>query len=212
MTQLLGQALCGLIQAIFLNLPANVSAAWFPSQERDISTMFASISGPLGNALGSSMPAMFVNSTDSPSELDNHMALLLLIQFTMCLGVFLPTCIFFQSAPPTPPSESERLKRLAEDERERLVAGVENFGLKVEEDRKLTITSDDDRSGSQSGSRRSGGASNRLGSGRSEWTPETLQKSYNSTLKPNSSLNAESGDDKYSSFGWDSNPLPAKAR
>ena len=163
LTQLLVRSVA-LIQAIFLNLPANVSAAWFPSQERDISTMFASISGPLGNALGSSMPAMFVNSTDSPSELDNHMALLLLIQFTMCLGVFLPTRFLSKAHRPPRRPRARGLKRLAEDERERLVAGVENFGLKVEEDRKLTITSDDDRSGSQSGSRRSGGASNRLGS------------------------------------------------
>lgn len=118
-TQLTGQALCGLVQAILLNLPANLSAAWFGPNERDISTMFASVSGPLGNAIGSFMPALLVPSSDSTQQVDHHMATLLLIQFLMCVCVFIPCVALFKSAPPTPPSESERLKRLLDDERNR---------------------------------------------------------------------------------------------
>lgn len=168
--QLLGQALAGLIQAVFLNLPANVSAAWFPSQERDISTMFASIAGPVGNAIGSAMPALLVNSNESSSEIDKKMALLLLIQFIICLSVFLPTFVFFQSSPPTAPSESERLKRVAEESRHRIELegskeGADMTGNGGREDEERKAVSSSDRNSSQIGS---GGGSSRTQTGTSK--------------------------------------------
>ena len=61
---LLGQALAAFAQPTLLNFPAALSGIWFPVQERDISTTIASMSSPIGNAIGALIPVLFVHESN----------------------------------------------------------------------------------------------------------------------------------------------------
>jgi hypothetical protein len=61
----LGQALSAIAQPMFLNFPPAIASIWFPVEERDISTTIASMSSPIGNAIGSVIPFLFVTENQS---------------------------------------------------------------------------------------------------------------------------------------------------
>jgi FLVCR family feline leukemia virus subgroup C receptor-related protein len=118
--QLLGSAIAGLVQPIFLNLPGNISSAWFGPGERDVSTTLASVCGPVGCAIGSILPSAFVSLDMTDRVMDRNFLNLFLCELAMCAVGFLPLYQYFESRPPTPPSESERMRqKLLENEKER---------------------------------------------------------------------------------------------
>ena len=56
---LLGQILGGLSQPLFTNCPARVASQWFETDLANTVTTIASMSNPIGIALGQIMPLMF---------------------------------------------------------------------------------------------------------------------------------------------------------
>lgn len=109
--QFLGQFIASLAQPIFLNLPGNISSAWFPPHERDVSTTVASVCGPIGNALGSILPSLFIKAGDSERVTEANFLNLLLCEFIFAAVAFGFVFRYFESRPPTPPSESERMRQ-----------------------------------------------------------------------------------------------------
>lgn len=109
--QFIGQVIVAIVQPVFLNIPGNVSSAWFPPNERDVSTTFASVSGPIGNAIGSILPSLFVSANDSSREMEGNFLNLLLCEFFIALFAAALVFRYFESRPPTPPSESERMRQ-----------------------------------------------------------------------------------------------------
>lgn len=57
----IGQCLSAIAQPMFLNFPPAIASIWFPVDERDISTTIGSMSSPIGNAIGSVIPVLFVS-------------------------------------------------------------------------------------------------------------------------------------------------------
>ena len=96
---LVGQVIGAIAQPFFTNLPARVSAEWFPASQRDGATVVASMSNPVGNALGSVIPALVVAAAgDIPS--------LLLGQAVACTVLALISYVGIPAKPPSPPSAS----------------------------------------------------------------------------------------------------------
>lgn len=100
-TVLIGTALVALAQPFYLNMPAKIASTWFSVKERDISTTLCSLANPLGSAMGSILPAMFVTENDS-NEVDG-VANLLLIQLLFGTITLALTLFLFQNSPKTPP-------------------------------------------------------------------------------------------------------------
>ena len=101
---MLGQCLAGFGQPLFTNLPARISADWFPASQRDIATTVASLSNALGVAAGSVVPTLAVSTA-------GDIAPFLLVQAAVST-VFLAITIFGvrSDRPPTPPSASAALR------------------------------------------------------------------------------------------------------
>lgn len=112
-----GQSFGAIAQPMFLNFPPAIASIWFPVDERDISTTIASMSSPIGNAIGSVIPVIFVTETERNNDGTNNtsydvkgMKDLFLVEFLVCLVPLLLAWFYFQDAPPTPPSHSTQLK------------------------------------------------------------------------------------------------------
>lgn len=104
---LLGTALVGLAQPFYLNMPAKIAATWFAVPERDIATTLCSLANPLGSAIGSFIPAMFVTSDDD-HQIDQGIKKLLIVQFAVAAIAMVFTLVFFRDEPPTPPTSSAK--------------------------------------------------------------------------------------------------------
>ena len=95
---MLGQCLAALAQPSFTNLPARLSADWFPASQRDVATVVASLSNALGVAAGSVVPTLAVASA-------GDLAPFLLWQAVACTVFLAGTLAAVRSdRPPTPPS------------------------------------------------------------------------------------------------------------
>ena len=103
---LLGTIVVATAQPFYLNMPAKIAASWFAVQERDIATTLCSLANPLGSALGSVLPAMFVTGSGHDVK---GVSFLLLVQLIVAGIGFTLTYLFFQSNPKTPPSNSAML-------------------------------------------------------------------------------------------------------
>lgn len=101
---MLGQILGGLAQPFFTNAPSRIAGDWFPASERDIGTVVAAMSNPLGNALGSLIPALIMNGPDD-------MPLMLLVQAAAGVAILVLTLLLVRDEPPTPPSAAAALRR-----------------------------------------------------------------------------------------------------
>lgn len=102
-----------LAQPFYLNLPAKIAAAWFAVKERDIATTICSLANPLGSALGSLIPAIFVsggNGSDDNSGDVSGVSTLLLTQLIIASIAWGSIIFLFRSEPPSPPSISESQK------------------------------------------------------------------------------------------------------
>jgi MFS transporter, FLVCR family, MFS-domain-containing protein 7 len=100
---LLGTVIVATAQPFYLNMPAKIAAAWFAVQERDVATTLCSLANPLGSALGSILPAMIVSGSGHDVK---GVSVLLLVQMIVALAGLSLTYFFFESSPPTPPSNS----------------------------------------------------------------------------------------------------------
>lgn len=88
-------------------MPAKIAATWFAVSERDIATTLCSLANPLGSAIGSFIPAMFITG-ESDHAIATGIWSLLLTQLIVAGTALVLTLILFQDAPPTPPSESAK--------------------------------------------------------------------------------------------------------
>lgn len=99
-----GQVVASLVQAVFVNAPARISADWFPRKERDTATVVASLSNAVGSALGSLLPAVFVAVPgDLPAFLLGTAAALTALLLVSLAGVR-------ADRPPTPPTAAAALR------------------------------------------------------------------------------------------------------
>ena len=104
---LFGTLLVGLAQPFYLNMPAKIASRWFGVKERDVATTFCSLANPLGSAIGSIIPAMFVTG-DSDNEISKGVTGLLITQLILAIIGIVTTFLFFQSQPQSPPSASAK--------------------------------------------------------------------------------------------------------
>ncbi|RYG64956.1 MFS transporter, partial [archaeon] len=111
----LGQFCAAMAQPTFLNMPPAVAAAWFPVSERDVATTVGSMCSPVGNAIGQILPILFVaeHAEDDLTD-DNYsvkgMENLMLCELLLAVLPLLATVMYFKDTPPTPPSQSTKLK------------------------------------------------------------------------------------------------------
>eukprot|EP01034_Spumella_vulgaris_P044068 gene44068-54760_t len=88
----MGQALAGLAQPTFLNLPPAVASIWFPIDERFFATTIGSVCSPIGNALGGLISsAIVIQSLKSGSSTEytiHGMPELMLVEFIICVVPF----------------------------------------------------------------------------------------------------------------------------
>ena len=98
----IGQIFSALAGPFFMNLPAEFAGRWFAPEQRDIATAICSMANPLGSAVGSLLPSLFV--IDGSSQ---QFFLLLTVEaaFTTLTTVLL--IVIIKSKPPSPPSPSE---------------------------------------------------------------------------------------------------------
>jgi FLVCR family MFS transporter 7 len=98
---LFGTCLVALAQPFYLNMPAKIASTWFSVSERDVSTTLCSLANPLGSALGSILPAMFVAENDAGTV--NGVSELMEAQMIVAATILGLTFFAFRKAPPTPP-------------------------------------------------------------------------------------------------------------
>ena len=109
---LIGQLFGAVAQPFFTNLPARVSADWFTAGHRDGATVVGSMANPIGNALGSIIPALVVGSPDDmPTFLLGQAVVFTVLALISFVGV--PT------APLTPPSAAAEKRMLQRAQIER---------------------------------------------------------------------------------------------
>jgi len=113
---LFGTIFVGLSQPFYLNMPAKIATAWFGVNERDIATTLCSLANPLGSAIGSLIPAMFVTAEiDDTSGIGDGIRILLIVQMGIAFIALICAYFFLQSTPDTPPSAAaEAVKRILE--------------------------------------------------------------------------------------------------
>jgi hypothetical protein len=100
----LGFFLVGLSQPLYQCTPALLSASWFPEQERTIATGVALNANQLGIGFAFIFGTLLVSSSD---DIVSYFGLLSIVS-TVC---FIGTLLFFDDAPPTPPSDTARVMR-----------------------------------------------------------------------------------------------------
>ena len=112
---LLGQASIACAQPVFTNLPARLSATWFSARLRPLATTAATLSNPIGNALGSALPALLLPAPgagpDSGRAAAAGLAWLCLAQALAATAQALAVQLFLAEQPLAPPSAAEALRR-----------------------------------------------------------------------------------------------------
>jgi FLVCR family MFS transporter 7 len=104
---LLGTLMVASSQPFYLNMPAKIAGSWFAVQERDVGTTLCSLANPLGSAVGSIIPAIFVSGGGDDDTGDvKGVGTLMLVQLIVAVLALILVFFFFSSAPPTPPSNS----------------------------------------------------------------------------------------------------------
>ena len=98
---LFGQCLAAISQPFLTNIPPKISAAWFPSSERDVATVIGSMANPVGIAIGTILPVVFV--TESDTQVKGMSTLLLIEAFLTTIGAIV-AAVFIKSRPCVPPS------------------------------------------------------------------------------------------------------------
>lgn len=104
---LFGTCLVALAQPFYLNMPAKIASTWFSISERDVSTTLCSLANPLGSALGSILPAMFVTENDA-NKVDG-VSQFMEVQMIVAAAILGFTFFAFRKAPPSPPRWDTRM-------------------------------------------------------------------------------------------------------
>ena len=108
---LAGQFLAALAQPFLTNVPPKVSAAWFPTTERDVATVLGSMANPVGTAIGSILPAIMVQENDGTIQ---GMDTLLLVEAILAAVGAVVAFVLVKSRPSMPPSASAEKEALIE--------------------------------------------------------------------------------------------------
>jgi len=114
---LFGQGVVALAQPVFTNLPARLSSTWFSSRARPLATTTATLANPVGNALGSALPALLLPALLAEGEAGRaaaaarDLALLCLAQAGAATVVLAGTYAHVPDEPPTAPSAAAALRR-----------------------------------------------------------------------------------------------------
>jgi sugar porter (SP) family MFS transporter len=106
---LVGQCIGAMAQPFITNIPAKLAGAWFSASERELATVIAALSNPIGNALGQVLPTIFVRSTVAKpaAAVDiEGMDALLFAEMAMSGVAAVWVFLAFKDAPPSPPSHS----------------------------------------------------------------------------------------------------------
>jgi MFS family permease len=106
---MIGQCIGALAQPFLTNIPAKLAGAWFSPEEREVATVVAALSNPIGNALGQVLPTIFVSSTDNNPTVAAQiqgMDTLLLVELVASAVASAWALALFKDKPPTPPSHS----------------------------------------------------------------------------------------------------------
>lgn len=82
-----------------VNLPARVAGDWFPSHERDVATVIATMSNVAGQMVFSLLPPLLVHTPE-------QLGLILLVQLPACVLVTAAAWTLLAERPPSPPSAS----------------------------------------------------------------------------------------------------------
>lgn len=125
---LFGQCLAAISQPFLTNVPPKLAAAWFPSSERDVATVIGSMANPVGIAIGTILPAVFVSESSNGQV--NGMSTLLLVEGILTTIGAIVAAIFVKSRPDVPPSAAaEKEATTANNEHDEPVFQVlsENF-------------------------------------------------------------------------------------
>lgn len=104
---MIGQCLAALAQPAYINAPARISSDWFGKGEQAIATTVAAMSNVVGNALGSSLPSVFVSV---PSDIDNTLLGAAIVSF---LFLLVSLYLIRDDAPDEPVSEAAVNRQLA---------------------------------------------------------------------------------------------------
>lgn len=98
-----GTVFVALAQPVYLNMPAKIASVWFSVNERDASSVLASLSNPLGSAIGSFIPGMLV-AGDSDNAIKHGIQNTLLVQMIFGFISLVVVLLLFRERPPSPPS------------------------------------------------------------------------------------------------------------
>ncbi len=103
------QLLSGFAQPVFSNNPSRIAATWFPSHQRVMATTIASLSNPIGIALGQLLPGLFVKEQvpQKPGDPPCDFMFYLCLQLGAAALFSLLAIFFFSEKPPTAPSRSQ---------------------------------------------------------------------------------------------------------
>ncbi|KAL7045994.1 hypothetical protein ACKWTF_002426 [Chironomus riparius] len=105
----IGQSIVAASQVFILSLPTKLAAVWFGPNQVSSACSIGVFGNQLGIAIGFLFPSIIVKNSDDMNQIGNDLQFMfyLVAAFTTVLAVLI--CIFFQKAPPTPPSASALL-------------------------------------------------------------------------------------------------------
>ncbi|XP_070507323.1 choline/ethanolamine transporter flvcr2a isoform X2 [Chironomus tepperi] len=105
----IGQSIVAASQVFILSLPAKLAAVWFGPNQVSSACSIGVFGNQLGIAIGFIFPSIMVKNSDDMNQIRNDLQLMFysVAAFTTILAVLI--CIFFQKAPPSPPSASAAL-------------------------------------------------------------------------------------------------------
>jgi len=124
-----GQILGAIAQPLICNAPQKLSAFWFPSNQRALSTTIASVANPVGVGIGFLIAQGFVdNDADGLEGLKQVRNLMF---FTAVLGSIMitPIFIFFRNKPASPPSKSADTEKYSYKQSLKSLFGNKNYLL-----------------------------------------------------------------------------------
>lgn len=103
-----GQLLAACAQPFILSAPTKLASAWFGDRQRASANMLASMSNPIGVAIGNVLPPIIVGSSDGA-----EIPLLMLVCAIPATVAAVLAILLVRDRPPSPPSASAESESLA---------------------------------------------------------------------------------------------------
>ena len=101
---IIGQIFAALAFGMILQVPGQLSATWFPENERGTATAIGVFMNILGVAIGFVQPTHMVKDSLDNSIVEIGLKHLYLSQMIVVIIVLIFTAVFFQNEPPAPPT------------------------------------------------------------------------------------------------------------